>query len=52
MGLIYIYNFHSLSYYFSFKINCSESYFTVTQLLLTLVLTDSVHKALCGMIYN
>lgn len=25
-----------------FKINCSESYFTVTQLLLTLILTDLV----------
>lgn len=30
------------SYYFSFKINCSESYFTATQLLLTLILTDLV----------
>ena len=30
------------SYYSSFKINCSESYFTVTQLLSTLILTDLV----------
>lgn len=36
-----IFSIHS-SYYFNFKINCSESYFTVTQLLLTLILTDLV----------
>lgn len=34
--------FTNSSYYFSFEINCSQSYFTVTQLLLTSILTDLV----------
>ena len=48
-----IISIHS-SYYFSFKINCSESYFTVTQLWLTPVLTVLVQviKSYVVWLYN